>query len=235
MSPGRREQDLLEKGEIAIVVCSVILAIIIPCDFGTGVLIALVLSVAGVFAAKGYYKQVVGEKSQRMQQAIQAREARCSSDIATNDTLKDSERKKLAADINRKMNQYSQDYSQKAYIQYLVEWLLNSFQIQIDKADRSAWLPQVKASINFSVTCEKIQVPGFGDYDMLSQGIHIDNNPIAVSALAYILEQTLVSQAQTRFKYDQNGGMAVITSKWDKNTSVDVFYSAPNGKVKVSS
>lgn len=235
MTPGRREADLRDKFGIGVVICSIIAAIATASDFGTGLVFACIFSAIGVLAVNAYYKNRVKEKRDNMEAALKERENKYAQELAYNDSLKEQERRDLATRINKKMNAYAQTYTKSTYINFIVEWLLNAFSIQIEKADRSAWLPQVKAGIHYSVTNEKVQVPGYGDYDMAGQGIVIDNDPIAISALAYVIEKTLVSQAQVRFKRDKNGGTSVITSSWDKNTSVDVNYSAPNGNVKTVS
>lgn len=235
MAPGRKEQDRFEKVEIGIVVASIIFALIVAPDFFSGILIIIVLSVLGVFAAKNAYKNWHKDKLRQMEEKVSQRESQFTRDLQQINDKKDKERKQLGNEINLKMNKFARQYAQSTTTKFLVEWMLNALKIQIDKADRSPWLPQVKASMNFNVSFTKLEIPGFGNYDMAGMGIHIDDDPVAVSALTYVLEQALVKEAQVRYSRDINGGISVITSCWDKNTSVDILYSAPNGGVKTLS
>ena len=127
------------------------------------------------------------------------------------------------------MNQYRLIYEKGNSSVYIVEWILNALSIEIKKADRSRWLPQVKTYLRFNVSSNNIEIPGFGNYNMSNQGISIDNNPMSIGALAYVLENKTIAEARMRFMIDPNGGRAVFTSsRYD--TSVEIHYSAPNGK-----
>ena len=142
---------------------------------------------------------------------------------------KNSEKKLFEAEINSKMNQYRKIYEQSATCTYIVGWILNVLSNEINKADRSQWLPQVKVNLRFVVNYNFIEIPGFGKYDMASQGIQIDNNPMAVGALAYVLENKSLAEARKRFQLDPNGGRPVIVSTRN-DVHVELQYSAPNGK-----
>lgn len=142
---------------------------------------------------------------------------------------KSSEKKLFEAEVNSKMNQYRKAYEQSATCTYIVGWILNVLANEINKADRSQWLPQVKVNVRFIVNYNHIEIPGFGKYDMASQGIQIDNNPMAVGALAYVLESKSLAEARKRFQLDPNGGRPVIVSTRN-DVHVELQYSAPNGR-----
>ena len=141
---------------------------------------------------------------------------------------KNAEKKALEAEINAEMNQYVRKYEQSAACVFIGNWILNVFSNAVAKADRSSWLPQVKVSVRFVVHYNYIEVPGYGRYDMAAQGIQIDNNPMSVGALAYVLENKALAEARMRFQHDPNGGKPVVSSTRN-DTHVELLYSAPNG------
>lgn len=163
-----------------------------------------------------------------IQKQIDSREQQLSRDIQQLEAKKTQDKKKLQADINNTMNQYRRTFEQSKASVFLVEWITNALSNEIAKADRSKWFAQVKATLRFVVDCDFIEIPGFGKYDMKSQGIYIDNNPMAIGALAYVLEKMTIAEAQRKFPIDPNGGRAVFTSTRN-DTHVEIQYSAPNG------
>lgn len=142
-----------------------------------------------------------------------------------------NEEKKLRDDIVKKMNAFAREYCSKPYTTLLIEWLLNELQLEINKADRSPFYANVKAGISFEVSRDQIRVPGRTSYNMSAQGFGIQDDPLAISALAKILSDNVQARGSARFAKDPAGGAAVVTCKWNRNTGVDVSYSAVNGNV----
>lgn len=168
-----------------------------------------------------------------IQRELDSREKQVLQEIQQLNVQKGKERKQIEADINQRMNQYLTSFKQNRACKYLVEWIINALSSAIKNADRSTWLPQVRASLRFCVEYGYVEVPGFGKYDMAGQYIHIDSNPMAIGALAYMLEKETLVEAKKRFSIDPNGGRAIFTSTRD-DACVEIMYSAPNGNAQTA-
>lgn len=232
LGPSYKDQEWLKRIEIGIVVIAILFSIGVAGDFFGGLVLAVIISAVGIILVQSSYKTRNSQKIQQMNAAVQNREAQFTRDLQNLQARNKRDRQALADGLNRKLNQYYKQYASMNMSQYLTEWLLSAFSVQISRADRSRYFPQVKASFTFTVTPTKLQVPGYGDYDMASMGMTIDNEPTSLSALAYVLEQMVVKEARRRFAIDQSGGPSTISSTWDKNVTVDVNYSAPNFAVR---
>ena len=195
---------------------------------GTGFIFQIALCIGVYYLIKYVFKETERRIESDYTAQLDIREKRLQNDIQQINVYKGQEKKRVETEINQKMNQYRRTFEQSKTCIYLVEWIVNVLSIEITKADRSRWLPQVKASMRFRVSYGNIEVVGFGKYDMINQGIHVDNNPMAIGALAYVLENKTLAEARKRFQIDSNGGRAVFTSRRD-DSLVEIMYSAPNG------
>lgn len=228
LGPGYKDQEWLKRLQIAVVVIAIIIAIGTGSDFFGGLVLAVILSAVGIICLQNLFGSKSTQKTQQLNAAVQQCEAQYNRDLQNLRDRNKRDRQALADQLNRELNQYVQQYNAMNMTTYLVEWLLSGLSVQISRADRSYFYPQVKTSFSFSVTSTRIQVPGYGDYDMARMGMQITDEPTSLSALAYVLEQMLVKEARRRFAKDPNGGPSNITSTWDKNVTVVVSYEAPN-------
>ena len=181
------------------------------------------------FLLNGFFRSIIKQAERSTQIEIDSLEQAHGDAIQQLTVKKNSEKKLLETEINKMMNQYRIIFEQSATCTYIVGWILNVLSNEINKADRSQWLPQIKVNVRFVVNYNFIEIPGFGKYDMASQGIQIDNNPMAVGALAYVLENKSLAEARKRFQLDPNGGRPVIVSIRN-DVHVELQYSAPNGR-----
>lgn len=198
-------------------------------DFFKILIIVIGICVAEYFLLNAFFRNINKQAERNAQVKIDSLEQEHGNTVQQLTVKKSSEKKLFEAEINNQMNQYRKVYEQSAACTYIVGWILNVLSNEITKADRSQWLPQVKANVRFIVNYNFIEIPGFGKYDMASQGIQIDNNPMAVGALAYVLENRSLAEARKRFQLDPNGGRPVIVSTRN-DVHVELQYSAPNGR-----
>lgn len=225
-----KRKVILVIAEIIACLLGIILTSVIQSNGGQlwGLLVWIGLCVVARYAVNGMFSSFQKQIETDTQRDINSREQQLSNEIQQLNNKKSADKKLLQNEINNKMNQYRINFEQSKACTYLIEWILNVLSIEINKADRSKWLPQVKASLRFNVDYGFIEVPGFGKYDMAGQGMQIDSNPMAIGALAYVLEKKTLAEAQKRFQVDPNGGRPVFTSSRN-DTHVEIKYSAPNG------
>lgn len=225
-----KRKVMLIIAEIIAVLVGVICTSAIQASSGGlgGLLVLIGLCTVAYNVVNIMFRNLDKQIEQEVQSRINSRENSLQSEIQKINNEKSAAKKLLEAEINNQMNQYRKTFEQSKVCMYLVEWLINVLSIEINKADRSKWLPQVKATLRFNVEYGFIEVPGFGKYDMANQGIQIDNNPMALGALAYVLEKKSIAEAQKRFQVDPNGGRPIFTSS-RADTHVQIMYSAPNG------
>lgn len=228
LGPSYKDQEWLNRFQIAVVIIAIIIAICLADEFFGGLVLAVILSAVGIIGVQNLYRSKNTQKIQLMNAAVQQREAQYNRDLQNLQARNKRDRQNLADALNRRLNQYVQQYNAMNMTTYLVEWLLSGFSVQISRADRSYFYPQVKTSFSFTVTSTKLQIPGYGEYDMARMGMQITDEPTSLSAMAYVLEQMLVKEARRRFAKDPNGGPSKITSTWDKDVTVVVAYEAPN-------
>ncbi len=217
-------------GEIIAVLSGVLVGQVLY-NVGLSIVLVIVFCAVAYIVVSIVYKRINKKVATDAQNSISAREQQLLNDIQSLKAKKSIELKEFEAETNRIMNQYRVSFEQRKSVFYLTEWLLNVLSIEINKADRSKWLPQVKTSLRFRVDYNNIEIPGFGKYDMTSQGIQIDNDPMAIGALAYVLETKVLAEAQKRFSLDPSGGRAVFTSTRN-DAHVEIMYNAPNGGAK---
>lgn len=220
----------VKRQKIALVVAEIITLVICVSVFTNGDYFVIIAGICILvfFLVKAMFKAIGKQLEADTRDRLNARESQLANEIQQLNAQKSMERKQFETETNNMMNQYRKTYTQSQTCIYLVEWLLSVMANEINKADRSQWLPQVKATLRFVVSYNNIEVPGFGKYDMAGQGIHIDNNPMAIGALAYVLEKSTLAEAQKRFTVDPNGGSTVFTSTRN-DAHVEIIYSAPNG------
>ncbi len=223
-------KTVLTVGEIV----SFIVSICISNAIGSGWFIITVILCSVTYAVvSSSFSSSLNNAESTAKAKMESLERQLQQDLAQLNARKNNERIALQNDINSRMNQYCVMYQNSMTTRYIINWIIHVFSVVIANADRSAWLPQVRASLKLTVSNTTIQGPNNEEYDLAEQGIHIDDNPMAVGALAYVLEQLTLAEAKRRFLVDPNGGKPAFSSARN-DTDIEIKYSAPNGKAKAA-
>lgn len=158
----------------------------------------------------------------------------------------DGLRKDIKKDIDRRKAEYRDQFEQEAQklsvnfaeselAEKVIKWMSEGFIETIKATDRSTHIQEIVVPFIFNVYENKITC-NLGDFDFNIERCRNLSSPLEETALARAIASAIQVNIAMSFPEDPSGTSVVINISYiyyDDHVSVNITYSAPNGKYEV--